>query len=410
MKTMKKLFLFATILVANFSISIYAQIVVGPSGKVGIGLDPSADPQSTLSIKDEGITNAQVSVIDTITFSGLDGFNVYSELHVKNGPQWNYAMAGITTAVNACENRIVGVKGEAHHSISNDGCGRSYGIMGSARRATSGWNYGIFGVLLTGNEYGAGVFGTVGTGSECYVPGRYAGFFNGQTKVNGNLYATSFITTSDARLKTNITDIKSDALQKVQILRPVQFSWREIENKHTSDTASVKMMYFSEDMDYNRSHYGFLAQEVQKLFPELVHEDGEGYLSVNYVELIPLLVQAVQELSAEVETLKDAAKTKKVAFGDKNFNDEAIEAVLYQNVPNPFTKDTKIVYQLPENTLTATLYIYNMNGQQVAEYPISVFGEGSVTVSGGSLEAGMYLYSLISDGQVVDTKRMILTK
>jgi hypothetical protein len=51
-----------------------------------------------------------------------------------------------------------------------------------------------------------------------------------------------------------------------------------------------------------------------------------------------------------------------------------------------------------------------MNGLQVDEYPISSFGIGSVIVSAGHLEAGMYLYSLIADGQVIDTKRMILTK
>lgn len=51
-----------------------------------------------------------------------------------------------------------------------------------------------------------------------------------------------------------------------------------------------------------------------------------------------------------------------------------------------------------------------MNGLQVAEYPITSYGVGSVVVNGGYLEAGMYLYSLIADGQVVDTKRMILLK
>ena len=57
------------------------------------------------------------------------------------------------------------------------------------------------------------------------------------------------------------------------------------------------------DVVLDQQHYGFLAQDVQKLFPELVHEDGAGYLSVNYVELIPLLVQAVQELRIqELET------------------------------------------------------------------------------------------------------------
>ena len=51
-----------------------------------------------------------------------------------------------------------------------------------------------------------------------------------------------------------------------------------------------------------------------------------------------------------------------------------------------------------------------MNGSQVAEYPIFSFGEGCVIVSANALDAGMYLYSLIADGQIIDTKRMILTK
>lgn len=51
-----------------------------------------------------------------------------------------------------------------------------------------------------------------------------------------------------------------------------------------------------------------MAQDVQKLFPDMVHEDGAGYLSVNYIELIPLLIQTVQELSTEVEELKKQTK------------------------------------------------------------------------------------------------------
>ena len=54
----------------------------------------------------------------------------------------------------------------------------------------------------------------------------------------------------------------------------------------------------------NTTHYGFIAQEVQQIAPELVQTDKAGNLSINYLELIPLLVQKVQELSAEVETLK----------------------------------------------------------------------------------------------------------
>ena len=93
-----------------------------------------------------------------------------------------------------------------------------------------------------------------------------------------------------------------------------------------------------------------------------------------------------------------------------NNESDNVNAILYQNNPNPFTTDTRIGYSLPASTSSASLYIYNMNGAQIADYPITTFGEGSVIIKAGVMDAGMYLYSLIADGQVVDTKRMILTK
>ena len=52
----------------------------------------------------------------------------------------------------------------------------------------------------------------------------------------------------------------------------------------------------------------------------------------------------------------------------------------------------------------------DMNGKQIQQITLTERGNSSVTISGGELNAGMYLYSLIADGQVIDTKRMILTK
>ena len=83
---------------------------------------------------------------------------------------------------------------------------------------------------------------------------------------------------------------------------------------------------------------------------------------------------------------------------------------LYQNTPNPFTESTLIRCDIAENVVKADLYIYNMNGEQLAEYAVTERGETCITIDGGSLNAGMYLYALITDGQVIDTKRMILTK
>ena len=51
-----------------------------------------------------------------------------------------------------------------------------------------------------------------------------------------------------------------------------------------------------------------------------------------------------------------------------------------------------------------------MNGHQIDSMPIAERGDVSLTIEGSSLDAGIYMYSLITDGEVVDTKRLILTK
>jgi hypothetical protein len=96
---------------------------------------------------------------------------------------------------------------------------------------------------------------------------------------SGNFTAAGNVTAySDERLKSNIVTIP-DALEKVKALRGVNF---------TKD---------------GEASTGVIAQEVQKVIPEVVHE-GDEYLSVAYGNLVGVLIEAVKELSAEVEALK----------------------------------------------------------------------------------------------------------
>ena len=71
---------------------------------------------------------------------------------------------------------------------------------------------------------------------------------------------------------------------------------------------------------------------------------------------------------------------------------------------------TRPVWQKKLITGKARLYIYNMQGAQVSNVQIGSYGEGNITIQGGSLQPGMYMYTLIADDRVVDTKQMILTK
>jgi len=85
-------------------------------------------------------------------------------------------------------------------------------------------------------------------------------------------------------------------------------------------------------------------------------------------------------------------------------------AILYQNAPNPFSSNTEISCFLPETTQQAVIYIYNLQGAELKSYSLTQTGYNSITVSGSELPAGMYLYTLVVDNEIIDTKRMILTK
>jgi len=178
-----------------------------------------------------------------------------------------------------------------------------------------------------------------------------------------------------------------------------------------------------------KKEFGFIAQDVKELFPELVEESTDGLLSVNYIGLIPLLLESIKEqrqmidnLSKTIEGLEksiagvnegsilrsstedNSSFSKLNGVSSKN----AIHAILYQNAPNPFKERTEIRYYLPSEIKTAEIYIFNLQGGLLKKIPAS--HSGIVDIKGSDLQAGIYLYSLIVDGNEVDTKRMILTK
>jgi hypothetical protein len=94
---------------------------------------------------------------------------------------------------------------------------------------------------------------------------------------------------SDKRFKKDIEPINS-ALSDVLKLKPVKFNWKtdEFPNKHFD----------------HRRHIGLIAQEVEEVYPEIVNTNDEGFKSIDYSKLAPVLIKAVQEQQAEIEALK----------------------------------------------------------------------------------------------------------
>ena len=66
--------------------------------------------------------------------------------------------------------------------------------------------------------------------------------------------------------------------------------------------------------------------------------------------------------------------------------------------------------ELPEIVRTASLIIYNLEGKELKNIQVNERGKTTLKISGGEFNPGMYLYTLMADGKVIDTKRLILTQ
>lgn len=110
----------------------------------------------------------------------------------------------------------------------------------------------------------------------------YAG---GDINATGSMSCTQITTTSDERKKTGIAEILDTA--GLHSLRPVSYTWKD------------------ESKD-QKLQFGLIAQEVEQVFPNAVEIDSQGFYSMNYIAMIPLLIKEVQKLRAELDSLKQA--------------------------------------------------------------------------------------------------------
>ena len=258
---------------------------------------------------------------------------------------------------------------------------------------------------------------------------------------DGSVYSKgSLLTASDESYKENITSI-NNSLNKIRQMRGVTYKLKEqaeetvatantLQNDVSSDTLSSQSPVPVEIVnkikaEKKRKKSGFIAQELEEIFPEAVYTLPNGKKAIAYSEIIPLLVEAIKEQQNEIDKQQneiDELRQSKIvqtrsAIGavdeqsDVNsLLDEKLKAKLYSNIPNPFKEQTTISFFIPEASSRASIHIYNLQGKQIKQINIESRGNGSVTINGYELTPGMYMYSLIVDGKEVDTKKMILTE
>lgn len=111
---------------------------------------------------------------------------------------------------------------------------------------------------------------------------------------------------------------------------------------------------------------------------------------------------SLQDIEQLLETLKTTTRVSGRTTPDK--------AVLLQNTPNPFRERSIIKCVIPQSVADASLYLYDYNGHQIQSRSISDRGDVQIIVESNGLIPGIYLYSLVTDGEIIDTKRMILAE
>lgn len=244
--------------------------------------------------------------------------------------------------------------------------------------------------LNGGNGTSTGGVTLLGNGNnELYIDGRL--------QVALEARAQSFISTSDRRLKENIKPLKSLSPNLLNI-ESYSYTFKKKEGENRSG---------------DQLHFGFIAQEVEKEFPNLVSIDEKGNYGLNYVEFIPLLLNELKAQKSEINDLKskmEALEEKVNALsGNRNTsgdNQISSSVSLEQNAPNPFSEETIIKFNAEDGA--ASINIYDLNGRQLQVIPVKK-GEKQVIVSARTLSPGTYLYSLVVNGKPVASKKMIVT-
>ena len=250
---------------------------------------------------------------------------------------------------------------------------------------------------------------------------------------------------SDDNHKSSIRNIQY-ALPRLMRLNGVTYNYKPLDNiqpvGNVGEIERAEGLTEKEDLarqlatsalqsrGFGDTRYGLITSEIIDLFPEIVEFDSLGNQYVNYLEMIPIIVSAFRELYTAIENrgvsldlIEDYEDYLRGMQPDSTFDYDSRahrstssnapitnNAVLYQNSPNPFTSTTTIEYFIPTDATCANIFVFNLTGELMQSYPIHAFGNGQVVISGSTLNAGMYIYSLVVDEQIVGTKRMVLTK
>jgi hypothetical protein len=428
-------------------------------GKNTMGFNNTAIGRSALYRNVSGGDNTALG--SYASFSNYDGFEntaIGRDASYKNISGYRNVAVGFKALRENTASGNVAVGVEAMHynvnGASNTAIGSEalqYNTDGNnntavGRKAANSTEEGGFNTALGGFSLGYNQDGNFNTGIG-YATSAYAGstviidystalgayarntasaqIRIGDSGINSIGGYQSWTNVSDGRFKRKV---KEDVLglEFINALRPVSYDL---------DLAAIDAFLGierTEEQSYvsNRTTHqtGFIAQEVEAAAKKLGFEQFSGvdapqndndHYGLRYAEFVVPLVKSVQELSAQNEALKEQLAQQQAQIEQllaaQQLSTEAPnltsdKAQLYQNIPNPHQGQTAIKVFIPETSSQAFLQVTDLSGKQLKVVVLDAQGEQVVQLHTRELEAGMYLYTLVVDQEIIATKKMVVAQ
>ncbi len=267
---------------------------------------------------------------------------------------------------------------------------------------------------------------------------------------------TNWTNVSDSRFKENIKE-DVPGLEFINELKPVTYTldvngiskFLNEENSGSAENAIAENKNVADEKS-KIIYTGFLAQEVEAAAQKIGYdfsgidkpENENSLYGLRYAEFVVPLVKAVQELDAlntqkgENDKTQDqliAEQQKEIELLTQKINDleqliaasnnsstdgivkiglssETNEALLGQNIPNPFENSTIIPFRIPKECTDASIVFTEIStGRIVRAIPVSC-GETQISIEAGMLSSGTYTYTLYVNGNTIATRQMVITK
>lgn len=245
----------------------------------------------------------------------------------------------------------------------------------------------------------------------CPAAGHAVEVGSGATNGNGAYLTTGGIwtNTSSRSFKDNITAVDGrDILSKINQLEVSRWKYKGTEEYHIGPLAEQFYELFNTGLDNQHistvDPSGVALVGIKELSKQFEAAKSENEQLKN--DLAALKSQVAQLDNALAQCCMSYQQSSTKISGSTSTD----RAQLGQNSPNPFNDNTVIKYYVPSQSGTALIKIFSLDGAELKTFVLSQKGNGELSIAGSTFAAGTYTYTLIIDGNKVDSKFMVLSK